>query len=151
MVSVATKAGTDADITKLNPQQLAELGKAIESEVQVLNQSYTQLVQAVRKFKESSGVIAYLDQRKQNKEVMVPMTSSLYVPGVLADDNVMVECGAGYYMEKNLKEANEYCDRKADAMNKNVAKVGEYMQIKKEHMNRVQVEYTKRMQELARI
>jgi hypothetical protein len=61
MVSVATKAGTDADITKLNTQQLAELGKAIESEVNVLNSSYTQLVQAVRKFNESRGVIAYLD------------------------------------------------------------------------------------------
>ena len=37
MVSAATKAGTEADITKLNPQQLAELGKAIESEVNVIN------------------------------------------------------------------------------------------------------------------
>ena len=36
MVSAATKAGTEADLTKLNPQQLAELGKAIESEVKVL-------------------------------------------------------------------------------------------------------------------
>lgn len=145
MVSVATKAGTDADITKLNPQQLAELGKAIESEVNVLNSSYTQLVQAVRKFNESRGVIAYLDQRKANKEVMVPMTSSLYVPGVLSDNNVMVECGAGYYMEKNMKDAGEYCERKAAAMNANVQKVGEYMQIKKEHMTRVQGEYNKRM------
>ena len=49
----------------------------------------------------------------------------------------MVECGAGYYMEKNFKEAAEYCERKAKTMNENVAKVGEYMQIKKEHMTRV--------------
>ena len=82
---------------------------------------------------------------------MVPLTSSLYVPGQLADDNVMVECGAGYYMEKNFKEAAEYCERKAKTMNENVAKVGEYLQIKKEHMTRVQQEYNKRMQDLARM
>jgi prefoldin subunit 5 len=57
----------------------------------------------------------------------------------------MVECGAGYYMEKNFKDASEYCERKVKAMNDNVTKVGEYMQIKKEHMTRVQQEYNKRM------
>jgi len=42
------------------------------------------------------------------------------MPGKLTDNNVMVECGAGYYMEKNLKEAGEYCDRKAKNMSDNV-------------------------------
>ena len=36
MVSVASKANTEVDITKVNPQQLAELGKAIEGEVNQL-------------------------------------------------------------------------------------------------------------------
>jgi prefoldin alpha subunit len=92
-----------------------------------------------------------MEERSANTELMVPLTSSLYVPGELADNTVMVECGAGYYMEKNLKDAGEYCDRKSKGMSDNVAKVSEYMQIKKQHMTNVQVEYNKRMQAMQQL
>lgn len=36
-----------------------------------------------------------------DKPILVPLTTSLYVPGTLADtDNVIVEVGTGYYVEK---------------------------------------------------
>lgn len=35
------------------------------------------------------------------KPILVPLTSSLYVPGTLADtDNVIVDVGTGFYVEK---------------------------------------------------
>ena len=40
-------------------------------------------------------------ERPANTEVMVPMTSSLYVPGVISGTNVMIEAGAGYFVEKD--------------------------------------------------
>ena len=44
---------------------------------------------------------------------MVPLTSSLYVPGVMEDSqNVLVEVGAGYFIEKSTDDATTYCDRK---------------------------------------
>jgi prefoldin alpha subunit len=44
---------------------------------------------------------------------MVPLTSSLYVPGILADDNcVLIEAGAGYFIERPIDKAIEYLDRK---------------------------------------
>ena len=53
-----------------------------------------------RKFKDSKEVLAYLKEYGTGKEVMVPMTSSLYVPGVMEDtDNVLVEVGASYFIE----------------------------------------------------
>jgi prefoldin alpha subunit len=35
------------------------------------------------------------------KQVLVPLTSSLYVPGKLTDvENVVVDVGTGYYVKK---------------------------------------------------
>ena len=54
----------------------------------------------VRKFDESKEVLVYLNKFGKDKEVMVPLTSSLYVPGVMEDtENVLVEVGAGYFIE----------------------------------------------------
>ena len=39
----------------------------------------------VRKFQESGEVLDYLKNYGQEKEVMVPLTSSLYVPGVIEE------------------------------------------------------------------
>ena len=44
---------------------------------------------------------------------MVPLTSSLYVPGVMEDnEQVLVEVGAGYFVEKSSEKAKEYCEKK---------------------------------------
>ena len=49
-MSVLAKADQEVDITKISPQQLQELNKAIEGEVKVLTQSYQQLYAANQKF-----------------------------------------------------------------------------------------------------
>ena len=54
----------------------------------------------VRKFSESKEVLQYLNEYGKGKEVMVPLTSSLYVPGIMEDtENVLVEVGASYFVE----------------------------------------------------
>ena len=145
MVSAVTKANQDVDITKVTPAQLAELGKAIEGEVKQLTQNYHQLNSAIGKFNESKGVLTYMQQRPENTEIMVPMTSSLYVPGKISGTNVMIEAGAGYFVEKDTKQALEYCDRKGDALKDSAAKIGNYINQKKMQMGKVQGEYNKRM------
>ena len=122
----------DIDITKISPQQLVELTKAIEEEIKQLSQSYQGLLSAVRKFTESKGVLNYLKLKGENAEIMVPLTSSLYVPGVMEDnDKVLIEAGAGYYIEKSNEEAKEYCDRKMKLLQENGNKVAEIIQYKK--------------------
>ena len=55
-------------------------------------------------------MLAYLKEYGNDKEVMVPLTSSLYVPGVMDDtDKVLVEVGASYFIEQNNKAAINYC------------------------------------------
>lgn len=44
---------------------------------------------------------------------MVPLTPSLYVPGTVADtEKVLVDIGTGYFVEKNVSDAQALIDRK---------------------------------------
>lgn len=64
---------------------------------------YQNLIGAIRKFNESKGVLVYTEKFATGKEIMVPLTSSLYVPGVLSSDkDVLIEAGAGYFIEKPM-------------------------------------------------
>ncbi len=53
-----------------------------------------------------------METKAKDREIMVPLTSSLYVPGVMETTNVLVEAGAGYFVEKDSASAANYCDRK---------------------------------------
>ncbi len=87
---------------------------------------------AVNKFNDSKLVLNYLKEKSQGKEIMVPLTSSLYVPGRMEEnDKVLVEVGAGYFIEESASKAREYCERKSKQLNENGAKVAEIIQIKK--------------------
>ena len=77
---------------------------------------------------------------------MVPLTSSLYCPGVMSDsENVLVEVGAGYFIEQDVKKAMDYCDRKIKMLQDSGAKVGEIIQYKRGQQSRVTVEFQKKM------
>ena len=55
---------------------------------------------------------------------MVPLTSSLYVPGIMEDTkNVLVEVGAGYFIEQETTNAQAYCERKKVLLHENAKKV----------------------------
>lgn len=42
-----------------------------------------------------------LDVQHTDKKILIPLTSSLYVPGRIKDtDNVLVDVGTGYFVEK---------------------------------------------------
>ena len=60
-MSQLAKANQEVDITKVPPQQLQELGKAIEEEVKQLSMHYQQLATAIQKFQESKKVLNYVD------------------------------------------------------------------------------------------
>ncbi len=77
----------EIDITKITPQQLVQLSKAFEQEIETLAASYSQLQTAVQKFSDSKLVLNYLKERSANKEILVPLTSSLYVPGRMENNN----------------------------------------------------------------
>lgn len=87
---------------------------------------------ASKKFEDSRQVLAYLKEKSQGKEVMVPLTSSLYVPGKMEDNSkVLVEVGASYFIEESPLKAGDYCARKIKMLSENGKKVAEIVTVKK--------------------
>ena len=80
---------------------------------------------------------------------MVPLTSSLYVPGSMEDNkNVLVEAGAGYFVERPTDKAIEYVERKQKTLQESANKVNQLIQAKQMHLKKVEAEYTKRLQDM---
>lgn len=105
------------------------------------------MLAAIRKFNESKGCLTYTGQQAQGKEVMVPLTSSLYVPGVLDDENtVLVEVGAGYFIEKTTDGAIEYLERKQKTLTESSNKVAQIIQTKNAQLKKIEGEYLKRVE-----
>jgi prefoldin alpha subunit len=58
---------------------------------------------------------------KKEQTLLVPLSSSLYVPGKVDNPNkVIVELGTGYYVEKSIDDAKELIDRKMQLVNKSI-------------------------------
>ena len=71
--------------------------------------------------------LSTLNPASADKEIMVPLTESLYCPGrVKNPDRVMVELGTGYYVERSSKDAANFLERRrkiVDANSENISTV----------------------------
>lgn len=57
-------------------------------------------------------------------EILVPLTSSMYVTGKLADaNNVLVDIGTGYYAEKSIEDAKDYFKRRVEYVTEQMEKI----------------------------
>ncbi|CAB4056917.1 OPLAH [Lepeophtheirus salmonis] len=71
------------------------------------------LKHAQTKFQNSGECVSKLTKECENKEILVPLTGSMYVPGRIVDpEKVLVDVGTGYYVEKDIESAKEYFDKK---------------------------------------
>jgi prefoldin alpha subunit len=72
----------------------------------------------------------------KEKDILVPITSSLYIPGRGGDiSHVMVEVGANYFVSTSIDKAEKFCDRKVEMIKKNMEKIDELIKTKTNHMN----------------
>lgn len=56
-----------------------------------------------------------------DQQILVPLTASLYVPGKLADtENVLVDIGTGFYVEKSTGDAQKFYSKKVDELEKSI-------------------------------
>jgi prefoldin alpha subunit len=103
-------------------QQLSQLKKQLDDELTHLSTSFQSLRAAQAKFKDClKSLSTGLGPAAAEKEILVPLTSSLYVPGKLAKtDAVIVDVGTGFFVEKSLSDAKEFYERKTAALEANL-------------------------------
>lgn len=69
---------------------------------------------------QSKDTLSQITPSLENKEVMIPLTQSLYVAAKAKDvKTVMVELGTGFYAPKTIPAAKEFLQRKVDLVGKN--------------------------------
>ena len=82
------------------------------------------------------------------KDVLIPLTSSLYVGGTLGNpDNVMVDIGTGYYVEKTAEGGRDYCKRKVMILTKALEDLAEIIKAKRQQVQQCQRVLQMKMQQ----
>jgi len=122
--SLSPSEGMQAiDLTKLNLMQLTQFKNGLDSDIQFYQESLQNLKMAQSKFQDSSDCMNQMD-KKEGTDVLVPLTGSMYVPGVIKEtEKVLVDVGTGYYVEKDVKAANDYFSRKVRFVTQNMERV----------------------------
>ncbi|EKD16002.1 prefoldin subunit [Drepanopeziza brunnea f. sp. 'multigermtubi' MB_m1] len=137
---MSTPKSQQLDLSTLTTQQLSQVKKQLDDEIEHLNNSHGQLRQAQAKFREcirsiAGGVTPKLD----GKPILVPLTTSLYVPGTLADpNNVIVDVGTGFYVEKTTKDATKFYEAKVEELGGNLKGLEAIVQGKSKNLSVVE-------------
>ncbi|KAI8379684.1 prefoldin, alpha subunit [Radiomyces spectabilis] len=115
------------NITDLDLPSLQQVKVQLEEEVSHLTQSYSRLKGAQSRFIDCrESVDALKGEKPEDKTILVPLTSSLYVPGKLSNvEKVIVDIGTGYYVEKSVEDASKFYDNKTEFVKKNLEKLQE--------------------------
>ncbi|EED24117.1 prefoldin subunit 5, putative [Talaromyces stipitatus ATCC 10500] len=125
------------DVTTLSVPQLRALQSRLNSELEQLTNSHAKLRAAQSKFRDcvrtiNDGVVGKKSQQaaqSADNSILVPLTSSLYVKGKLADrEKVIVDVGTGFYVEKTTAKAIEFYNKKVKELEANITDLEKIVQ-----------------------
>ncbi|KFM78120.1 Prefoldin subunit 5, partial [Stegodyphus mimosarum] len=119
------------DVTELPLPKLTQIKQELDSQVEVFSASLQQLKIAQKKYGDSKECVEKMQEMKEGKPLLVPLTDSMYVPGKLNDTaKVLIDIGTGYYVEKELPDAIDYFKRKVKFVTTQIEKVQQIMKEK---------------------
>ncbi|XP_020500794.1 prefoldin subunit 5 [Labrus bergylta] len=109
------------NLTELSLPQLEGLKTQLDQELEFLTSSIGQLKVAQTTYVEAKDSLNVLNKNNKGKELLVPLTSSMYVPGSLNDvETCLVDVGTGYYVEKSVEDSKAFFKRKIDFLTKQI-------------------------------
>lgn len=89
-----------AEVSRLPLSQIQLFGQKVEEEIQFFSVSLKNLKMLQQKFCEAQQCVKMFKEENTGKEVLVPMTATMYIPGVLCNaDRALIDIGTGYYAE----------------------------------------------------
>ena len=125
----------EVPIEKLSVAQLNYVGQQIEKEIKNYSQYYSSLRAVNNKYLDNKEYIKQLKEYK-DKEILVPMTSSLYIPGKSTDvKKLMIEIGTNFFVETTIEKADKFCDRRIENLKKNMNEIDKIRQDKNDQLN----------------
>ncbi|KAL1916208.1 uncharacterized protein VTP21DRAFT_5825 [Calcarisporiella thermophila] len=132
---MSSKEPQTVDVSELPLPQLQQIKTQLEEELSHLTNSYAQLRSAQAKFVDCGESVKMLSQSDAERPILVPLTSSLYVPGAIADvEKVIVDIGTGYFVEKQTKDAVEFYKNKVEFLRGNLEKLQQVINTKQSNL-----------------
>lgn len=129
---------TVLNLQGLSPEQLSSLKDQLEGDMQSLSRAFDQLRSARVRFQDSRGALEGLKTVPNNSEIMVPLSSSLYVKGELSDNNsVLVDVGTGYFIKQSIPRAQEFFQKRANQMKDTMDGIAEAINQKRKQLDQV--------------
>lgn len=114
------------NLDQLSLDELNQLKQQEEARLEALGTRYAALRAAAARLSASMSAVSEITPSSEGKEVLVPLTESVYVPGQIREPNkLLVDIGTGFYVEKTSKETTGFLDRKlkiVDANSENITK-----------------------------
>jgi len=109
--------------------QLNQVKTSQESRLEQLTAQYHQLrALSARLSTAKTAQSDLVANNVENRQIMIPLTESLYAPGQILNSKMLVELGAGFFVEKSAKDAIKVLERKSkivDANSENVLAAAE--------------------------
>lgn len=131
-------AQQQVDISSMSFEQLNNYKGQFESEIKQLHARHSGLKQGEGRFRQSKDALAAISKADEGRPMLVPLTQSLYVPGELGDpDQLLVELGTGYYIEKSQAGATELLDRKIAMLVKNADDINTVVATKQQNYDAI--------------
>ncbi|KAL9189076.1 hypothetical protein ACHAXT_011566 [Thalassiosira profunda] len=110
------------NIDALSLDQLNSMKQSQQGKLEQLTAQYQALRAVSAKLSSAQTSLSQIPQNGggEGREIMIPLTGSLYAPGKIVDpDKVLVELGAGFFVEKSAKNALQVLDRKGKVVEAN--------------------------------
>lgn len=115
------------NLATLGPQQLMAFKQNTQQELIHLQSSYDALLLAQSKYKDCINSVNLIEDNKESestdKEMFIPLTSSLYVRGKNQVENFKIDIGTGYFVEKNQEESISFFKKRIDKLNGDAVKL----------------------------
>ncbi|XP_017058789.1 probable prefoldin subunit 5 [Drosophila ficusphila] len=112
------------DLTKLSPDQLMQIKQEFEQEMTNIQDSLSTLHVCKGKYAGSYEALETFQPNWENRQILVPLTSSMYVPGRVKDlNNFVIDIGTGYYIEKDLDGSKDYFKRRVEYVQEQIEKI----------------------------
>lgn len=116
------------NLASLEPQQLVAFKQSTQQELMHLQSSYDALVLAQNKYRDCINSARLIEKQQQQKdnadgEMLIPLTSSLYVMGHNRVGKFKIDVGTGYFVEKDGREAVAFFTKRVDKLSGDALKL----------------------------
>lgn len=140
MADGGNSQGSAVNLDHLSLEELNQMKQQEESRIQALTSRFSQLRAAAARLGASQMAVSELTPASEGKEVMVPLTESVYVPGKIRDPTkLLVEIGTGFYVEKTSKDTTAFLDRKLKLVDANTDQLTKAISVTQQNLESIAV------------